>query len=62
MSEADAIANAAVREDMNVMVTKLDARQLNLFHRMFGEYVPNEKLKLAHDVVQRTLQKMEKSK
>lgn len=57
---ATEVGNAAIRESMNEGLAKLNGAQLGLFRRMFGEHVPDEKLQLAHDVVERTLQKMEK--
>jgi hypothetical protein len=56
---ATEIGNAAIRESMNEGLAKLSGGQLDLFRRMYGEHVPDEKLSEAHDVIQRTLRKME---
>lgn len=55
---ATEIGNAAIRESMNEGLAKLSDGQRDLFRRIYGE-VPDDKLAEAHDLVQRTLCKME---
>lgn len=58
---AEQIGNAAVRQSMEAGLAKLNAGQLDLFRRLYGENVPDAKLAQAHDLIQRTLSKREDS-